>query len=49
MKLKRKVYITVIRPALLYGAESWTTTRGKQTRLGVGNETEMDARSGNYG
>ena len=30
MKLKAKVYKTVVRPALLYGAETWETTRGQE-------------------
>ena len=30
VKLKGKVYKTVVRPALLYGAETWTTTRGQE-------------------
>ena len=40
MKLKGKVYKTVIRQALLYGAETWATTRGKEARLEV-NEMRM--------
>ena len=40
MKLKGKVYKTVVRPALLYGAETWTTTRGQEARLEV-NEMRM--------
>ena len=30
MKLKGKVYRTVVRPALLYGAVTWATTRGQE-------------------
>ena len=33
VKLKRKVYKTVVRQALLYGAETWATTRGQEARL----------------
>ena len=40
MKLKGKVYKTVVRPALLYGAETWATTRGREARLEV-NEMRM--------
>ena len=40
MKLKGKVYKTVVRPALLYGAETWETTRGQEARLEV-NEMRM--------
>ena len=40
MKLKGKVYKTVVRPALLYGAETWATTRGQEARLEV-NEMRM--------
>ena len=40
MKLKGKVYKTVVRPALLYGAETWATTRGQKARLEV-NEMRM--------
>ena len=40
MKLKRKVYKTVVRPALLYGSEIWATTSGQEARLDV-NEMRM--------
>ena len=40
MKLKGTVYKTVVRPALLYGAETWATTRGQEERIEV-NETRM--------
>ena len=40
MKLKGKVCKTVVRQALLYGAETWATTRGQGARLEV-NETRM--------
>ena len=40
MKLKGKVYKTVVRPALLYGAVTWATTRGQEARLEV-NEMRM--------
>ena len=40
MKLKGKVYTTVVRPTLLYGAETWATTRGQESRLEV-NEMRM--------
>ena len=40
MKLKGMVYKTVIAPALLYGAETWATTRGQEARLEV-NEMRM--------
>ena len=30
VKLKGKVYKTVVTPALLYGAETWATTRGQE-------------------
>ena len=29
VKLKGKVYNTEVRPALMYGAETWATTRGQ--------------------
>ena len=35
VKLKGYVYKTVARPALLYGAETWATTRGQEARLKV--------------
>ena len=40
VKLKGNVYKTVVRPALLYGAETWATTRGQEARLEV-NEMRM--------
>ena len=40
MKLKGEVYNPVVRPALLYGAETWATTRGQEARLEV-NKTRM--------
>ena len=40
MKLKGKVYKTVVRPGLLYGAVTWATTRGQEARLEV-NEMRM--------
>ena len=35
VKLKGNVYKTVVRPALLYGAEIWATTRGQEAGLEV--------------
>ena len=35
MKLKGKVCITVVRPALLYDADTWATTRGQEARQEV--------------
>ena len=40
VKLKGKAYKTVVRPALLYGAETWATSRGQEARLEV-NEMRM--------
>ena len=40
MKLTGKVYKTVVRPALSYGAGTWATMRGKEARLEV-NEMRM--------
>ena len=40
VKLKGKVYKTVVRPALLYDAETRATTRGQEARLDV-NEIRM--------
>ena len=38
--LRGKVYKTVLRPALLYGAETWATRWGQEARLEV-NEMRM--------
>ena len=38
VKLKGKVYKTVIRPAMLYGTETWATTKKQEKRIEV---TEM--------
>ena len=35
VKLKGKVYKTVIRPAMLYGAETWATTKRQEKRIEV--------------
>ena len=40
MKLKKRIYTTVVRPALIYGAEAWTTTKREEERLNV-NEMRM--------
>ena len=40
VNLKGKVYKTVVRPALLYGAETWATTKGQEARLDF-NKTRM--------
>ena len=40
VKLKGKIYITVVRPALLYGAGTWSTTKSQENRLEV-NEMRM--------
>ena len=40
MKLKGNFYKTVVRPAMLYGAETRPTTRGQEARLEV-NEMRM--------
>ena len=51
VKLKGKVYKTVVRPALLYGDETWATTRGHEARLESkrDDDAEMDVRSGKEG
>ena len=36
-----KVYKTVIRPAMLYGAETWATTKRQEKRIEVSEVTEM--------
>ena len=38
VQLTGKVYTTVIRPAMLYGAETWATTKIQEKRIEV---TEM--------
>ena len=40
VKLKGKVYRTVVRPAMLYGAETWATTKRQESRFEV-NEMRM--------
>ena len=35
MKVNGKVYKTMVRPAILHGAETWATTRGQEARLEV--------------
>ena len=40
MKLKGNVYTPVLRPALLYGAETWATMRAQEARLAI-NEMRM--------
>ena len=40
VKLRGEVYKIVVRPALLYGAETWATTRGQEARLEV-NEMRL--------
>ena len=40
LKLNGNVDKTVVRPALLYGAETWATTRGQEARLEV-NEMKV--------
>ena len=32
-KIKGKLYMTVIRPVMLYGAEMWTGTKSKTSRV----------------
>ena len=40
VKQTGKIYKPVVRPALLYGSETWATTRGEEARLEV-NEMRM--------
>ena len=40
VKLKGKVYRTVVRPAMLHGAETWDTTKRHESRIEV-NEMRM--------
>ena len=35
MKQKGTIHGTVVRPALPYGTETWSTTKGHEMRLGV--------------
>ena len=35
MKIKGKVYRTVVRPALMYGAESWALKKAQEKKLEV--------------
>ena len=35
MKVKGKVYMTVVRPAMLYGAETWAVNKAKEKKLDV--------------
>ena len=51
VKLKGKVYKNVVSPALLYGAGTWATTRGQETRLEVNEneDAELDVRSDQEG
>ena len=35
MKIKRKVYRTVVRPALMYGAETWVLKKAQENKLEV--------------
>ena len=46
MKIKGKVYRTVVRPALVYGAETWALKNYIGTGIGRRNENAtMDVRS----
>ena len=47
MKIKGKVYRTVVRPALMYGAETWALKKAQEEEIG-GRRNEnatMDVRS----
>ena len=35
MKIKRKVYRTVVRPSLMYGAETWALKNAQEKKLEV--------------
>ena len=35
MKINGKVYRTVVRPALMYGAETWTLKQAQENKLEV--------------
>ena len=35
VKINRKMYRTVVRPALMYGAETWALKKGQENKLDV--------------
>ena len=48
VKIKGKVYRTVVRPALMYGAETWALKKAQEKKLEGGRRNEnatMDVRS----
>ena len=40
MKLKKRIYTGLVRPAIIYGAEIWSTSEKEEKRLNV-NEMKM--------
>ncbi|XP_066988299.1 uncharacterized protein [Macrobrachium rosenbergii] len=40
IKVKGRVYKTVVRPALMYGAETWPVKRVQEKKLNVGRDDE---------
>ena len=40
VKLKKTIYITVVRSAMLYAADTWTTINGQEARIEM-TETKM--------